>query len=296
MPSTPTLPTRSIVITGATSGIGLATARAFAQNGDFVLGVGRSSERCSLAAKAIRAETPGAFIQYLVADLSSQAQVRRLAEEIDAKLVEEELPYLNALINVAGVYSPGFVRTIDEIELTFAVSHLSAFLLTHELLPLLLAAPSGRVITVSSGSHYNTFLDLGYLDRPFPYIGLWAYKETKLANVLFTAELNRRYANSNLKAFAIDPGLVNTAIAEKNNSWLTQWVWRWRRKHGVDPEIPARTIFYAAGNEILKHSAEFYWYNSEPRQPSKVSMDPRNGQILWEQSNKMCGILNWRET
>ena len=295
MPSITTSPTRSIVITGATSGIGLATARAFAQNGDFVLGVGRSLDRCSQAAEAIRAETPGAFVRYLVADLSSQAQVRRLAENIHAQLREKELPCLHALINVAGVYSPGFVRTMDDVELTFAVSHLSAFLLTHELLPLLLAAPSGRVITVSSGSHYGTFLDLGYLDRPFPYIGLWAYKETKLANVLFTAELNRRYANSNLKAFAIDPSLVNTAIAEKNNSWLTRLVWRSRRKHGVDPEIPARTILYAAGNEILKYSVEFYWYNSQPRKPSKVSMDPRNSQVLWEQSNKMCGILNWRQ-
>jgi NAD(P)-dependent dehydrogenase (short-subunit alcohol dehydrogenase family) len=295
MPSFPSQPTHSIVITGATSGIGLATARAFAQNGDFVLGVGRSPGLCSQAAKVIRDETPGAFVRYLVADLSSQAQVRRLAEEIRTELVEKELQCLHALINVAGVYSPGFIRTIDDVELTFAVSHLSAFLLTHELLPLLLAAPSGRVITVSSGSHHHTFLDLGYLERPFPYVGLWAYKVTKLANILFTVELNRRYANSNLKAFAIDPGLVNTAIAEKNNSWLTRWVWRSRRKHGVDPEIPARTILYTAGNEILKYSAEFYWYNSQPSQPSKVSMDPRNGQILWEKSNKMCGILNWRE-
>jgi NAD(P)-dependent dehydrogenase (short-subunit alcohol dehydrogenase family) len=296
MISTPGTPSRTIVITGATSGIGLAAARAFTQNGDFVLGVGRSDERCSKAIAAIRAEIPGAHVRYLVADLSSQAQVRRLAEDIQAQLTENEMPLLHALINVAGVYSPGFVRTVDEVELTFAVSHLSAFLLTHELLGKLLEAPSGRVITVSSGSHRRTLLDLGYLDRPFPYIGLWAYKVTKLANVLFTIELNRRYAKSNIKAYAIDPGLVNTAIAEKNDSRLTRWVWRSRRKHGVDPEIPAQTILYAAGNEILAHPGEFYWYNSQPGQPSKVSIDPRNGQILWERSNKMCGILNWRET
>jgi NAD(P)-dependent dehydrogenase (short-subunit alcohol dehydrogenase family) len=295
MPSYPTPPTRSIVITGATSGIGLAAARAFARNGDFVLGVGRSSERCSQAALAIRAEAPGASVRYLVADLSSQAQVRRLAEEIHAQLMEQASPYLHALVNVAGVYSPGFVRTIDDVELTFAVSHLSAFLLTHELLPHLLAAPSGRVITVSSGSHHGTFLDLRYLERPFPYVGLWAYKVTKLANVVFTAELNRRYIKTNLKALAIDPGLVDTAIAEKNNSPITRWIWRWRRKHGVDPEIPARAILLAAGNDILKYPAEFYWYNSQPGQASRVSMDPRSGQLLWERSNKMCGILNWRE-
>ncbi len=295
MASKPSPNRRTIVITGATSGIGLAAVRAFARNGDFVLGVGRSPEHCAQAASAIRTETPGAMIAYLVADLSSQGQVRRLAEEIQGQLLEKGLAHLHALVNVAGVYSPGFIRTVDEVELTFAVSHLSAFLLTHELLQALLAAPSGRVITVSSGSHYRTFLDLGYLNRPFPYVGLWAYKETKLANVVFTAELNRRYAKSNLKAFAIDPGLVNTAIAEKNNSRLTRWVWRLRRKHGVDPEIPAQSIFYAAGDEILKYPAEYYWYNSLARQPSKAAMDRRNGQILWEQSNKMCGILNWRE-
>ena len=290
-----TLTGKTVVITGATSGIGLAVARAFAKAGDFVLGVGRSDDRCSAAASAIRAETSGAHVSYLVADLSSQSQVRRLAEEIHAILVERQFPYLHALVNVAGVYSPGFVRTLDEVELTFAVSHLSAFLLTHELLPLLLAAPSGRVITVSSGSHQHTLLDLGYLDRPFPYMGLWAYKVTKLANVLFAAELNRRYAQSNLKAYAIDPGLVDTAIAEKNNSRLTRWVWQWRRKYGVDPQIPAQTILYAAGNDILNFPAKFYWYNSQPRQPSKVSLNPRNGQILWERSNRMCGILNWKE-
>ncbi len=295
MTHTSTLPPRSIVITGATSGIGLAAARAFARQGDFILGVGRSPEHCSQAASTILAETPDARVRYLVADLSSQAQVRRLAEEIRAQLVDNNFPYLHALVNVAGVYSTGFVRSIDEVELTFAVSHLSAFLLTHELLPLLLAAPSGRVITVSSGSHHGTCLDLGYLNRPFPYVGLWAYKVTKLANVLFTIELNRRYGNANLRAYAIDPGLVDTAIAEKNKSRLTQWAWRLRRKGGVDPEIPAQTILYAAGDEILKVPAEFYWYNSQPRQPSKVSMNPRNGQVLWEESNKMCGILNWRE-
>lgn len=291
----PTPPARSIVITGATSGIGLAAARAFAHQGDFVLGVGRSDAHCSQAASIIQAETPGACIRYLVADLSSQAHVRRLAEQIRSQLLDEELPHLHALVNVAGVYSPGFVRTIDEVELTFAVSHLSAFLLTHELLDLLLAASSGRVITVSSGSHYGTFLDLGYLNRPFPYVGLWAYKVTKLANVLFTAELNRRYANGNLRAYAIDPGLVNTAIAEKNNSRLTRWAWRLRRKGGVDPEVPAQTILYAAGDHILNFPGEIYWYNSQPMQPSKVSLNPRNGQVLWEQSNKMCGILNWKE-
>ncbi len=288
-------PTRAIVITGATSGIGLAAARLFARNGNFVLAVGRSPERCAQAEAAIRADNPGAAVRYLMADLSSQAQVRRLADQIQAELAEKELPYLHALVNVAGVYSPGFVRTVDEVELTFAVSHLSAFLLAHELMPLLLAAPTGRVITVSSGSHQHTILDLGYLNRPFTYMGLWAYKETKLANVIFTAELNRRYTKSNLKAFAIDPGLVNTAIGEKNDSWLSRQVWRWRRTGGVDPEVPARTIFYAAGNEILERSAELYWYNSQPGQPSRVSMNPRTGQILWERSNKMCGILSWRE-
>ncbi len=291
--STP--PTRTIVITGATSGIGLAAARLFARHGDFVLGVGRSAEHCSQALSVINTETPGAMVHYLVADLSSQAQVRRLAEQVHALLVDKEIPALHALVNVAGVYSPGFVRTVDEVELTFAVSHVSSFLLTHELLPHLLSAPSGRVITVSSGSHFGTFLDLGYLERPFPYLGLWAYKVTKLANVIFTAELSRRYSNTPLKAFAIDPGLVDTAIGEKNSSRLTRWVWRSRRKHGVDPVLPAQTILFAAGEEILKYTREIYWYDSQPRLPSKASLDPGNGKILWERSNKLCGILNWRE-
>jgi NAD(P)-dependent dehydrogenase (short-subunit alcohol dehydrogenase family) len=171
-----------------------------------------------------------------------------------------------------------------------AVNHLAPFLLTNELLSLLLAAPDGRVITVSSDSHYRTWIDLNRLNSPLPYIGLWAYKVSKLANVLFTLELNRRLTGSTVRAFAVDPGLVNTGIAEKGGPGLSRLVWRFRRSSGTPPEVPARTILYLAGAPIPKENAAFYWRDLEPVLPSRQARDGRMAQALWELSSRMVHL------
>jgi NAD(P)-dependent dehydrogenase (short-subunit alcohol dehydrogenase family) len=283
------LKNKVIVITGATSGIGFTAAREFAARGAYVLGVGRSAARCSQAESTIQALFPMAQVRYLVADLSSQAQVRRLAAEIGQQLATAGHNGLDVLINNAGTYSGKFTLTEDGFELTFAVNHLAPFLLTHELLPLLKTCGSGRVLTVSSGSHYNTWLDIVRVNQPVPYIGLWAYKVSKLANVLFTLGFNRRMANQGVRAFAVDPGLVNTEIGLKNTDWMTRLVWQMRMDSGTPAEVPVQSLLHLAIADV-QNSEYTYWYNSQPKSPSRQAQRVDLADSLWEASCKMCSL------
>ena len=204
-----------VVVTGASSGIGWQAALDFARAGARVIGVGRSRERCENARERILHACPQAKISFLVADLSSQAQVRRLAGEILAILEEEHEGKLDVLVNNAGLSSQKRILTEDGIEQTFAVNHLAVMLLTYLLLPALKKTPGSRVLTVSSNSHYSTWFDPKIEKKPLFYFGLWAYKVSKLSNVLFTQRFNRMMGGTP-QAFAVDPGLVNTDIGLKD--------------------------------------------------------------------------------
>jgi len=278
------------VVTGATSGIGFAAANALAAHGASIIGIGRDSERCRQAAASIQALQPHAVIRFLTADLSLQSQVRKVAEEIRLEIGRLGAPALDILVNNAGTYSWKYQQTGEGIELTLAVNHLAPFLLTHEMLPLLHAASSARVITVSSGSHYRTTLNLERLNRPLIYNGLWAYKVSKLANILFTKELNRRMSGSSIRGFAVDPGLVNTGIGHKGTDWLSSLVWQFRRSAGVQPEVPARTILFLAGNPTVQNSPDIYWYDCQPKIPSGQAQDGETARKLWEISCQMCAL------
>ena len=278
-----------VVITGASSGIGLATAIALAQAGAKILGVGRSSERAAQAALAIHKAAPDADIQFYIADLARQADVRCLAAEIRTDL-EDDNHALDALVNNAGTYSGRYTLTEDGVELTLAVNHIAAFLLTLELLPALQRSSLARVITVSSNSHYASRLNLRTVNKPPIYHGLFAYQDSKLCNILFTAEFNRRYAGPNLRAFAVDPGLVNTAIGEKGTSRLISWFWHLRRKGGTSADVPAQTILYCCSEPSIQDSTELYWRNSRPKTPSRRAMDASLATSLWDLSCSLSGL------
>ncbi len=278
---------KAVVVTGATSGIGLAVARQFAETGAFVIGVGRSAERNAIAAESILKTVPQAKVIYLLADLASQAQVRRLAVEVKQTLKNNGFDRLDVLVNNAGVYMEKRVLTEDDIETTFAVNHLAGFLLTHELLDWLRRA-NGRVMMTSSYSHRTTPLCLNRITHPWPHIGLMAYKRSKLCNVLFAYELNRRY--SDLTAFAVDPGLVNTGIASKGSNGIADWVWRRRRHAGTSPDIPARTYVYLAGEETVDTTHGYYFKDCQPMAPSKKAQDPVLAKKLWDLSSRLVGV------
>lgn len=283
---------RIAVITGATSGIGYQTALALTRAGIAIIGIGRDPQRCRAAEDKIRASIPGAEIKYMVADLSRQSQVRAAAAGIKEELTSRGTNSLDILVNNAGTFSDRFTPTEDGVETTLAVNHLAPFLLTHELLPLLLAAPAGKVITVSSESHHNTFMDFSYLSRPLIYISLWAYKVSKLANVLFTTEFNRRMEGSTVRAYAVDPGLVNTDIGLKGTSGISRFIWRLRQKSGTSADLPAATIVHLCCDPLEDPQA-LYWRNSLPSKASRPALNTNTAARLWERSCELCGII-WK--
>jgi len=281
---------KTIILTGATSGIGFATAKKFASYGAYVLGVGRSETRNHEAQQAIISETPSANVKYLLADLASQSQVKKLAEEIKTLLKTQEISTLDVLVNNAGIYSEKKQTTVDGIEKTFAVNHLATFLLSHVLMPLLQASNQGKIITVSSYAHRITPMAISRLANPWPYIGLLAYKRSKLCNILFSYEFNRRYGKK-VTAVALDPGLVDTSIASKGSDGISDWVWRLRRKDGESPDVPAEAITYLSGVDNVDTSHGYFYRNCEPEIPSVNARNENLAEKLWQHSCELTNII-----
>lgn len=280
------------VITGATSGIGLAVAELLTELDVRVIGVGRSRERCTSALEhllGMGASPQG--IAFLAADLSLQSEVRRLATEVAAVLVSWGHPHLDVLINNAATVPFWQTLTPEGFDMQWAVNHLAPFLLTAELLPRLRLAPKGRVITVSSGSHRGGRLDWSDIQLLRHYSPLRAYSLTKLANVLFSIELNRRLgAGATIRAFAADPGLAKTEIGMKSNSVIARIAWDIRRRGGGPARQSAAGIVFLASDPAIQDSNHVYWKNKKPVAPGARARNPQSARQLWELSAQMCGI------
>ncbi len=282
---------KTIVITGATAGIGLAAARVLAAKGAAILGVGRSAERGAQAVADIRSTAPGAQVHFFTAEFSALRQVRRLAQEIREYVTARHGGKLDVLVNNAGTVTSKYTVTEDGYETVFAVNHLAPFLLTRELLPLLQAAPAARILTVSSRSHRNMRILWGDVMLRRFYNPLLAYKQSKLANVLFTAEFNRRLVGATrIRAYAIDPGLVNTEIGSKNTHGIVRWAWNLRRKQGADPSVPARTIAMVASQPKLDPPDGIYWRDCRTIAPSRYALREDEAKKLWALSEQLCGL------
>lgn len=281
---------RTVVITGATSGIGFATAEEMGARGWNVIGIGRLLERCEKAEAEIKSLYPQTRIRYFVADLSLQREVNKVAEEVIMFVDSNCDGKIDVLVNNAGCVRDWYITTDDGYETQFAVNHLAAFLLTNKLLKKLQNAQSARVLTVSSGSHYNTRINWNDIMHQKHYNCLLAYKQSKLCNVLFTHEFNRRMENSNVRAFAVDPGLVNTDIGSKNTGGMISWLWTLRKKYGLSPYQAASTIIYLSKMPAGFEPCSAYFKNCAIAKPSKQSLDEYNGYKLWELSAKLCGF------
>lgn len=282
---------KTYVITGATSGIGQAAAEILARSGASVIGVGRSLGRCRLEQARLARLNPQGKVAFLTADLSLQADVNRLAHDIEDQLEAWNLTALDGLLNNAGTFTYWMKLTPDGFETQWAVNHLAPFLLTRQVLPLLQAAPWARIVTVSSGSHYGAHLNWKDIQLRRRYNGLRAYGSTKLANVLFTQEINRLLGEkSTVRAFAADPGLVQTDIGLKGNPGLVNWIWKLRRSGGISAQESARGIVYLLTEQGIQGADDPYWKHGKPKKPSRRAEDEQAATRLWQISCQMCGL------
>lgn len=280
---------KTFVVTGSTSGIGLAVTNLLLDQGYSVIGIGRSPTHCRDAELQLEGK-PGR-VRMLLADLSLQSEVTRVAGDIRSALLAWRCSWLDVLINNAATVPFWQTFTSEGFDMQWAVNHLAPFLLTQALLPLLNAAPQGRVVTVSSGSHYGTKLNWSDIQLRRHYNPLRAYNQTKLANVLFTVELDRRLRkDSHMRAFAADPGLVNTELGFKSNSFIARWAWDLRRRGGITAEESARGIVYLATEPSLQDANDLYWKHGKPKAPSSYALNMEAAGQLWKLSSQMCGL------
>lgn len=277
---------QTCLVTGATSGIGLETARALARLGAKVIGVGRDPEKAGSVAARIREETGSRHVDYLLADLSSLQQTRSLGEA-----VRERAPRLDVLINNAGGFFARRQLSPDGIELTLALNLLSPFLLTNLLLEPLRASAAGRVINVSSNAHLRGRMDFEDLEsrRRYPMMGMGAYGNAKLGLVMFTYELARRLVGTTVTANVLHPGFVATGFA-RNNGWLFRVFMPLLRPFGQTPMQGAQTVIYLATSPQVDGVTGKYFFDCMPVPSSAESCDQETAERLWRICMQMTGL------
>ena len=274
---------KTVVVTGGTGGIGRATARGLAAMGAHVAITGRDVERTKDAAHEIGA-IGARPVDTFVADLSSQSQVRRLAEEL-----LQRLPQIDVLVNNVGGYWNTRHVTVDGLEHTFAVNHLAPFLLTNLLLERMKESAPARVVTVSSQAHPLGQIDFDDLQGQRSYSGGRAYNQSKLANVLFTYELARRLHPSTATANALHPGVVRTSFGADDPAGIQRWFVPLVRPFMKTPARGAATSIHVASAPDLAQVTGRYFANSKPKKSSKTSYDEALAAQLWQVSANLVG-------
>ena len=277
---------KTVVITGATGGIGLETARALASKGARIAIVARSRPRGEAAIAEIAQTVPGARLELVLADLYSLAEVRRAGAELRAKY-----PTIDVLINNAGMIHAHRELTVDGFEKTFALNHLAPFLLTYELRDVL----TSRVVTLSSGGHhmqYFTWDDLATRNR---WVGqTLVYGASKLCNIWFAKEAARRFARKGpdkmaVTSNAVHPGVVASGFGQ-TGSKLLQLGSRLARPFMLTLEQGARTSVHVASSPEVEGVTGEYFYKSKVKTPSARARDAGDARTLWELSERLCGV------
>jgi len=276
------------VVTGATSGIGKATATALAGLGATVVLVGRDRGRTDAAATevgSVSASSPRTEI----ADLASLEQVRGLAERLAG------LERIDVLINNAGLVLHERRITPDGFEYVFALNHLAPFLLTNLLLPKLTASAPARVVTVTSDAHSAANFDLSDPNMERGWESWRSYANSKLANILFTRELARRLDGTGVTANCAHPGVVRTGFGREAKPLLRLGL-TIARPFLLSPERGADTIVYLASSPDVADQTGGYYVKRQRREPSAAARDDAAARELWEASEKMTGLAPTRQT
>ena len=280
---------RTAVVTGASSGIGKAAAKALVQQGWRVIGIGRDAARCADAQADILAAVPGAPFEMLRADLSSMADTARVVREITARTDR-----IDALLNNAGGVNSRLIMTPEGFEATFASNHLGHFLLTTRLLPLLrTAARAGpgavRIVNVSSSGHeYTPGLDWDDLQRLKNFSTGGAYTNAKLMNVLFARELAQRLAGDGIVAHSMHPGVVASNFVNHADDAMRRYM---GTLDAMSPEQAADTLVWLATDPEPGRSSGGYWHQRQIVPSSAASQDAVAAERLWRESEALLAPL-----
>jgi retinol dehydrogenase-12 len=270
------------VVTGATSGIGKATAVALARLGAQVVLVGRDRGRGEATAAevaAVAASPP----RLEIADLASMEQVRALAGRLGT------LDRIDVLVNNAGLVAGQRRVTADGFDEVFAVNHLAPFLLTNLLLGTLTASAPARVITVTSDAHTAARLDLDDPQLEHGWESWRSYANSKLANILFTRELARRLEGTGVTANCAHPGVVRSGFG-RDSAPLMRLGLTLARPFLLSPERGARTIVYLATSPEVAGTTGGYYVKCQRREPAEAARDDATARQLWQLSEKLTGV------
>jgi retinol dehydrogenase-12 len=272
---------KNCLVTGSARGMGFYTARALALKGAHVILVGHNEEHGEEALKRIVEAAGDGTADFIPADLSAQEQIRRLARG-----VQDRYAHLDVLVNNAGAVFPRRQESVDGIEMTFALNHLSYFLLTTLLLDMLKDSAPARIVNVSSRAHQGTEMNWGDLQFQEGYAPYQAYGQSKLANLLFTYELARRLKGSGITANALHPGFVNSHLYRRAGI-LRPLIKLGASLFGKNSEEGAETSIYLASSPEVEGVNGKYFVDCEPASSSPASHDEEAARRLWEISRDM---------
>jgi len=275
---------KTVLITGASTGIGLQSAISLATLGAEVVMVGRDERRTAQAAELVKSQTGNQAISYLLADLSSLNEVRKLAGEFRDKYKK-----LDVLLNNAGAVFLTRHVSVDGYEMSLALNHLNYFLLTNLLLDMLKSGPAGRVVNVASRAHYRGHVDFDDLQSRHGYNGMRVYGMSKLMNVLFTYELARRLQGTHVTANCLHPGFVASNFAG-NNGWFVRFAMRFMAGRIPVEEGAKCSIYLASSPDLQGVSGKYFNYDTKETRSSDESYDEAEAKRLWEVSEKLVEI------
>jgi NAD(P)-dependent dehydrogenase (short-subunit alcohol dehydrogenase family) len=272
-----------VVITGATSGIGWVAAEKLARMGARLVLIARDRARGEATLVKLREAGPGEAHSVHYADLSTIAEMKRVAGEIAAAE-----PRVDVLINNAGALFSSRQVTADGIEMTFATNHMSYFVVTLGLAERLRSTPGARVVNTSSHAHKGRRLDFDDLQSAQGYKGFPVYGKSKLCNILFTRELAKRWADTGVTVNALHPGFVSTRFGDQSGGFFQRGI-QVVKLFAISPEKGAETIIYlATSDEVTKVSGK-YFYKCRAVNPTREAQDEASARRLWEESERLAG-------
>ncbi|MGD8403514.1 MAG: SDR family oxidoreductase [Anaerolineales bacterium] len=273
------------LVTGASRGIGFHTALGLASMGAHVILASHHRERGESARQRINTSVGKNATDFILVDLSSQGGIREFTDTI-----KERYNHLDVLVNNAGGFFLRREGSEDGIEMTFALNHLNYFMTTLLLMDLILSAEASRIVNVSSGSHRGAEMHFDDLQFENGYNAMEAYGQSKLANLLFTYELSRRLANTNVTVNALHPGFVNTHFAKQNGPVVRALMNLVHFLFARSPEKGAETPIYLASSPEVEGVTGKYFIDKEPVRSSQASYDGEAAQRLWDISERMCHL------